>query len=188
MLKFRRSLTSRISRICNDSQNYFNEIIHVLSKLSRVWMGSIPCIRGPSCQSALQTSALVRDFCGKQRNRYTSAIGPREGQGSIPENEHEEGRNWKASCRAWSASYHLLQLGHAPTINSFTWVWQTNSRNYFNETFKNDYSRIFRPAKFKRYTVLPTICTVLQLQVYLGGVYFHNFYYVRCYWTVRHYW
>ena len=119
-LKFRGSLISRISRIWTDSQNYFNENfytsamhahrhipvhVHVLSLLSRTWMGSIRC---SSCQSALQTSALVRDFCSKQQKRCTSAICLREGQESIPENEREEGRSWKASSRAWSASHHSL--------------------------------------------------------------------------------
>ena len=31
--------------------------------------------------------------------------------------------------------------------------WYVNSRNYFNEIFKNSNSRKFRPAKFLRYTV-----------------------------------
>ena len=50
-------------------------------------------IRGPNCQ---ERSPNRRDFYSKQRKR-TSAICWREGQASIPENEREEGRNWKAS-------------------------------------------------------------------------------------------
>ena len=71
-------------------------------------------IRGPSCQIHKERSP---NTCPRPRTlrqtakRCTSAAcicRGRDGQGSIPENEREEGRNWKASSRAWSASHNSL--------------------------------------------------------------------------------
>ena len=126
----------------NSRVHAHRHIIHVLSMLSVFQERGWPV----SHVSGFKLPERSPNKCPRPR---TSAISLREGQGSIPEKEREEGRNWKASGRAWSASYHsLLKLGHAPPINSFTWVWRTNSRNYLNETFKNDYLRLFRPTKF----------------------------------------
>ena len=124
-LKFRRSLISRISRIWNDSQKYFNENFYTSAYIdsrvhrltvyrfgtSRAWMDSI---RGPSYQIHKERSlntCLVRDICGKQRSAVLqlSAAGAKvRGAYLKMSAKKAELRNWKASSRAWSTSHNSL--------------------------------------------------------------------------------
>ena len=55
--------------------------------------------------------------------------------------------------RIWNRSRNLFNenLSHC----AVTPMGNTNPRNLFNEFFQNSYSRKFRPAKYKRYTVNP---------------------------------
>ena len=120
-LKFRGSLISRILQIWSDSQNYFKDFFLHFCKdrrvhrptiyrfgTSRAWMDSI---RGPSCQITQDRSPskcphpqFLRQAA---KSLYFSHL-PVQSSGKRTGNERREGRNWKASSRAWIASHNSL--------------------------------------------------------------------------------
>ena len=62
--------------------------------------------------------------------------------------------------RIWNRSRNLFNenLSHC----AVTPMGNTNSRNLFNEFLQSSYSRKFRPAKYKRYTVIMCLCILFK--------------------------
>ena len=57
-------------------------------------------------------------------------------------------RIWSRSRNYFSENFDTSKLSHIGDVKA------PHSRNYFNEIKKPSYSRKFRPAKYKRYTVV----------------------------------
>ena len=50
----------------------------------------------------------------------------------------------------------------------------TNSRTLFNEFLQSSYSRKFRPAKYKRYTVFPRLYAHSHIRIRGNSIYVHG--------------
>ena len=138
--------------------------------------GQYPGSKLPDPQGALAQEVHI---CGKYRSCFTSASWWSEGEHerNVPENEFwKEGWNRKRAAKHGvlaTVRYYASRLlnfskrarcvpgsardrispRHAHKQCGRGVFGAVNSRNYFNEIFKNSNSRKFRPAKFLRYTV-----------------------------------